>query len=205
MPACEAHYNKKKGSCSSCNVCKYCPPLASCESRDSHIGYASTPSTCSATSSRRKRRRGSRASSARGALRINFASESEESPISAPLSTLTNKEKLRRICQILDIDTSVLECPKDGFNETSMNNVARAPDRAKRTISKLMEGISKLVCNSAATYKIQTTKDSNSDVNDGSAFMKNFFTNSSKLIFFCTRRVRVVVESLLASSFFTIV
>ena len=129
MPACEAHYSKKKGSCSSCDICKYCTPPFSCKSKESHIVYTLTPSTISSvTSSRKKRRRGSRISAARGATRIKFASDSEGSPASAPRPLVSNKENLRRICRILDLETSVLECPEDGFTEESINNSARASD-----------------------------------------------------------------------------
>ena len=64
-----------------------------------------------------------------------------------------------------------------------------------------MDGISKLVRNSTVSYKLLSNEDSRSDMNDNRVSMKSLFTNASKLIFFGTRKIRIVVESLMASSF----
>ena len=149
-------------------------------------------------------RRGKRSSSLRGKkrTRMNEDDDDEMEPINRELSSTTynssNKSQLTAICEILKINPNILECPVNGFDPDSLNNTSsRAFERAQRIVRTMTKQICDLVSPSNPTFK-SAVMDKNMTLE---ASTQKFTNNVSDLIFLGNRNIRIIVQSVLASSF----
>ena len=163
----EEHKSRKRGTCSDCGVCKCCNPSGNCQIKDSNVNWKRkakrlgisigvhrnrTPKA-SATP-----RRSKRSSELRGRKRKVMAEEDDDIDLIhrdeyGILSGRSNKDILSQVCNILDINTSVLEMPKGGFTEEAMDTKARALSRGTRIVRTLLARICDLVSPSNAKFK----------------------------------------------------
>ena len=216
MGACIEHKQYKKGSCANCGICRYCRPPEECNNKRNHFNWirearrseqveARNPQRM-VTSSNRKitHRRGKRSSSLRGKkrLRMNEDDDNEMEPINRELSSTTNnssnKSLLTAIYEILKVNPNILECSVNGFDPGSLNNPSsRAFERAQRIVRTMTKQICNLVNPSNPSFK-SAMMDKKMIIE---ASMQKFTKNVSYLIFLGNRNTRIIVQSILASSF----
>jgi len=63
------------------------------------------------------------------------------------------KDRLIQVCTALGISTDLLECPKDGFTASQIEDGGRAFERAQRIVKTLTRRICELVCPANASFK----------------------------------------------------
>ena len=215
MGACIEHKQYKKGSCADCGICRYCLPPEECNKKRNHFNWIREARRSGQVedqnhqrtvtpSNRKKHRRGKRSSSLRGKkrARMNEDDDNEMEPINHELSTITynssNKSQLTAICQILKINPNILEYPVNGFDPNSLNNTSsRAFERAQRIVRTMTKQNSNLVSPSNPSFK-SAMMDKKMTIE---ASMPKFTKNVSDLIFLGNRNTRIIVQSVLASSF----
>lgn len=97
------------------------------------------------------------------------------------------------MCNLLSINTNVLEMPKDGFTQEAMDNEeARAFSRGKRIVRTVLSAICNLVSPSNAKLRDNMMNVVNNKLTDS-----NLISNATKLVFFGNRNI---AQSLLAKS-----
>mmetsp|Transcript_12420 Transcript_12420/g.18564 ORF Transcript_12420/g.18564 Transcript_12420/m.18564 type:complete len:292 (-) Transcript_12420:93-968(-) len=119
-------------------------------------------------------------------------------PATSPPDALSNREKLSKVCDILGIeDRRFLVLPNDGFTAESMDAEARARQRGTKIVRVLTAAICDTVSPSNAKFKAEMMEEPKNYNGD----FTRMLANAGKLIFFGMRSVRVIVKSLLATSF----
>jgi len=214
MGACNEHKQYKKGSCKDCGICRYCTPPEECNNKRNHVHWIREARRLEAqnphrmitpSNSKITHRRGTRSSNLRGKkrTRLDEDDEYEMEPINCELFSTTynasNKSQLTAICEILKINPNILECPVNGFDPGSLNNPrSRAFERAQRIFRAIAKQICILVSPSNPSF---TNSMMNKTITIEESMQKKFIKNVSDLIFFGNRNTRIIVQSILASSF----
>lgn len=111
----------------------------------------------------------------------------------------TNKEKMAMICNILEIDTKILEMPRDGFSEESMNSGTRSFARGKRIVNRIVDNICDLISPSNPQFKKCLTGEDEKEVNN--IDKKHLLSNATELVFTGSPYTQHIVKALLAKSF----
>lgn len=120
---------------------------------------------------------------------------------------VTNKDKINKICEILEINSNVLEMPRNGFKQESMNTCGRSYRRGKRIVHQLLESICDLVSPSNSQFKENIMKkDSTSEEKQAGrpatdTYAEQLESNAADLIFRGSPNTCRVVKALLAKSF----
>lgn len=177
--ACEEHRPRRKGTCKHCGVCRLCDPKADCPLKKNHIGYVR-----GSTDTREKKRKLSRESALRGAY-CEISSDSEEE------ETLSSKDKLLQVCELLGVECRVIDrMPKHGWKpDTSDISVA------KRIYKELSFAIALLICPEAPTFH-----DCDTVPKEDVQSLDRLKNNLCSLAFFGNRETSIISESIIAAS-----
>lgn len=113
-------------------------------------------------------------------------------------SSQTNKGKLTSICELLEINQDILECPQDGFTATNVNEKTnRAFVLAQRIVLAITKGVCELVSPSNPVFtNVIMSKKMIMDVP-----MERLTRNISDLILFGESKIRIITQSILDRSF----
>ena len=134
-----------KKTCSYCNACRHCKPLDSCERKANHVNWkreakksgthVAQQDQCSrAPASKRSKNIGRKIKSSmrgRHASSQPIADESNNNQEVAQ-QELNPKARLTKVCEALDIDAKILNCPSNGFAIESLEQ-SRTSNRAKKS------------------------------------------------------------------------
>jgi len=104
---------------------------------------------------------------------------------------LCNKDKLAQICDILGINCTLLEMPKNGFTEQAIDTKAQALSRATRIVRKFTAQICDLISSSNAKFRAMMEGKESLNNSD----LEALISNSTKLIFIENRALHITAQS----------
>ena len=164
---CDQHKYRKRGACKDCGVCKCCDPPEDCNIQLSHVNWkrkakrlgiaidmdnnGASASSHEGYKSSITPRRSKRSSDLRGKKQKLLSKKDNDDDFYLPGTC--NKDILSKVCNLLNISTSILEMPKEGFTVESMDTAARSFSWGSRIVRTLFTRICNLVSPNNTKFK----------------------------------------------------